>query len=283
MSKQIIHIMKNILIPVDFSKFSLDAFNVAVNLAKRTEADLHVIVNVPEDYKKFVENDFSLEFLSDDVFKDWVEIEKALLDDICKKYDSGYSLYMTRGDLIKETKTIVSDKHIDLIVMGTHGASGIKQYTIGSNTQQMMRNVDIPVLVVKHAEEKVYFKNIVFLSTFNTVDIEPYKWTTELAAYYDAHIHLLNIDTPKFFSEIPFLVKSSMKEFQNIRPYIDTSLHYSKAFSAEAGLDNFLEKHKVDLVVVTTKGFKGIASVLHLSIAEGVVNHFSIPVISFKV
>lgn len=275
--------MKNILVPVDFSQYSLDAFNVAVNLAKRTEADLHVIVNVPKDYKKFVAHEFPLEFLSDDVFKDWVEIEKAVLDDICKKEGSSYSLYMTRGDLIKETQTIVSDKNIDLIVMGTHGASGIKQFTIGSNTQQMMRNVDVPVLIIKHEEEKVYFKNIVFLSTFNTVDIEPYKWTTELAAYYDAHVHLLSIDTPKFFSEIPFLVKSSMKEFQKIRPYIDTSLHYSKAFSAEEGLDNFLEKYQIDLVVVTTKGYKGIASVLHLSIAEGIVNHFSIPVVSMKV
>jgi len=283
LQKQYIIIMKNILVPVDFSKYSLDAFNVAVKLAKRTEADLHVIVNVPEDYKKFVAHDFPLEFLSDETFKEWVEIEKAVLDEICKKQDSSYSLFMTRGDLIKETQTIVKDKHIDLIVMGTHGASGIKQYTIGSNTQQMMRNVDIPVLVIKHADEKVFFKNIVFLSTFNEVDIEPYKWTTDLAAYYDAHIHLLSIDTPKFFSEIPFLVKSSMKEFQNIRPYINTSLHYSSAFSAEAGLDKFLKKHKVDVVVVTTKGFKGIASVLHLSIAEGIVNHFSIPVISFKV
>jgi len=275
--------MKNILVPVDFSKCSLDAFNVAVNVAERTEANLSVIVNVPADYKKFVAYDFPIEFLSKDVFDKWVQKEKRVLDKISVKQNVGYDLFTSQGDLVEEIKKLVNEIEFDLIIMGTHGASGLKQYTIGSNTQQIMRNVDVPVLVVKHAEKDVYFKNIVFLSTFNEVDKDPYNWTIDLAAYYDAHIHLLSVDTPKFFSEIPFLVKSSMQEFQKIRPYIDSSLHYTSAFSAEAGLDKFLKKHKIDLVVVTTRGFKGLASVLHFSVAEGIVNHFSIPVVSIKV
>jgi len=275
--------MKNILIPVDFSKCSLDAFNVAISVAKRTDAKLNVMVNVPDNYKKFVAYDFPLEFLNKDVFDDWVQKEKIVLDNLCAKQNVAYTLFTTQGDLVDEIKALLNENDFDLIIMGTHGASGLKQYTIGSNTQQIMRQVEVPVMVIKHAEEAVYYKNIVFLSTFNEVDIEPYKWTTQLAAYYDARIHLLSIDTPKFFSEIPFLVKSSMQEFQKIRPYIDSTLHYSNAFSAEAGLEKFLKKNEVDLVVVTTRGFKGFASVLHFSTAEGIVNHFSIPVVSIKV
>lgn len=275
--------MKNILVPVDFSQCSLDAFNVAVNVAKQTEAKLNVIANVPDNYRKFAAYEFPLEFLSKEVFDEWVQEKKEVLDNISAKQNIGYTIFTTRGNLVEEVKQLVDENEFDLIIMGTHGASGLKQYTIGSNTQQIMRNVDVPVFAVKHAEEKVYFKNIVFLSNFNEVDIEPYKWTTELAAYYNAHIHLLNIDTPKFFSEIPFLVKSSMKEFQKIRPYIDSTLHYFSGFTAGAGLNNFLKKNEVDLVVVTTRGFKGIASVLHFSVAEGIVNHFSIPVVSIKV
>lgn len=275
--------MKNILVPIDFSKCSLDAFNVAVNVAERTEANLSVIVNVPADYKKFVAYDFPIEFLSKDVFDKWVQMEKKVLDKICIKQNISYDLFTTQGDLVEEIKKLVNEIEFDSIIMGTHGASGLKQYTIGSNTQQIMRNVDVPVLIVKHAEKEVYFKNIVFLSTFNEVDKNPYNWTIDLAAYYDAHIHLLSVDTPKFFSEIPFLVKSSMQEFQKIRPYIDSSLHYTNAFTTEAGLDKFLKTHNIDLVVVTTRGFKGLASVLHFSVAEGIVNHFSIPVVSIKV
>jgi len=277
--------MNNILVPIDFSDCSLSALQTALRMAKVTEANVHAFVNLPPNIDNFLFYETGEEKIDEDKLDHWVGIKRKELEEIAESIDCKHleSFSCTQGDLVEETNQLVKKLNVDLIIMGTSGASGVKQYTIGSNTQKVMRNVKCPILIVKESIKELKPKKIVFLSTFNTVDKPAYEWTMDLACYFNSHVHLLNVDTPKYFTEIPELVKLSMKEFREIKPFVSTSMHQTKALNPEFGLKKFLTEQEADVVVVTTKGIKGLASMFYFSVAEGIANHLEIPVVSFKV
>src|SRR5690606_39285832 len=62
-------------------------------------------------------------------------------------------------DLVNE---VAISNDVDLIVMGSHGASGFKEVFIGSNTEKVVRTSEIPVLVIKNEETHTFFENVVF-------------------------------------------------------------------------------------------------------------------------
>jgi len=274
--------MNNILVPVDFSDCSLSAFKVAAELAKKTESKLTALVNVPKHLDNFLFYEYPIKFPDENVFESWLENKNCLLKNCLPEGNDSFNLINTQGVLEDEIEAQVQKNNIDLVVMGTSGASGIKQHTIGSNTQKVMRNISAPLLAVKYEPKRVKFKNIVFLSKFNLDDKSAFEWTCNFGSFYDAHIHLLNIDTPSYFMEIPELIKSSMDDFKNSKPHINITNHTRRGFTPEMGLSKFLKEKEIDLVVVTTKGVSGLASVFHFSVAEGIVNHLAVPVISIK-
>jgi len=85
---------------------------------------------------------------------------------------------------------------MDMIVMGTHGASGIRELPIGSTAQSVIRNSELPVLAVKEFAPPLDIKNIVFASDFSSETLASFKETVKIAKKFRARIHLLNVDAP---------------------------------------------------------------------------------------
>ncbi len=68
--------------------------------------------------------------------------------------------------LLTELLKSAEAHNADLIVMGSHGASGFQEMFIGSNTEKVVRNSDVPVLVVKREEPEFKADKFVFASDF---------------------------------------------------------------------------------------------------------------------
>jgi len=74
------------------------------------------------------------------------------------------------GEFMKAVQKEVIATQADFVVMGSHGKSGKPEYLMGSNAQQVVRKIHLPVFVIKDPLEKLSFKQVIFASTFNTVD-----------------------------------------------------------------------------------------------------------------
>lgn len=140
---------KKIVCPVDFSEFTDEILTYAVTIAKLFESELHLIHVIPNlnyftPYESFLtpENLVAIERNIEG------EVEKDF-DKITKKLDFPFTRIIKTGVTFVEIIDYIKDQGIDLVVMGTHGRSGIEHILIGSVAEKVVRKSPCPVLTVR--------------------------------------------------------------------------------------------------------------------------------------
>ena len=139
-----------IMVPVDFSPGSRDALRVAASLALEAQAQL-VLAHVWQPSQWAIGGEFQL---APEVIQDLVDSEQAELakwkteaKELGVKEVATRFLTGAAWDQIVDAAT--DDRSIDLIVMGTHGRTGIKHVLLGSVAEKVVRHAPCPVLVVR--------------------------------------------------------------------------------------------------------------------------------------
>jgi nucleotide-binding universal stress UspA family protein len=140
---------KKILCPLDFSEFSNEIVNYAVNIAGKYGSELHLLHVIPNlnyytPYESFLtpENLVALESsIEKEVGKDF--------EKIIKKIDTSVKTIIKSGAPFVEIIEYVKAESIDLVVMGTHGRSGIEHILIGSVAEKVVRKSPCPVLTIR--------------------------------------------------------------------------------------------------------------------------------------
>ncbi|WP_397364712.1 universal stress protein [Olleya sp. R77988] len=275
--------MKKLLVPTDFSKEAENAVKVAAQLAKKHDCEiilLHMLelplhqlnsggatpTDLPEavyfmklahkEFETILNKDY-LQGLTVHETVDFNEISTGILE-TCKKQD------------------------IDLIIMGSHGAEGLKELFIGSTTEKIVRTSNTPVLVIKNEHEHFDIKEFVFASDFKNDNKETYVQAVKLAELFGAKIHLLNVNTPSNFTTTA-TSKVRMLEFIENNAFNNYTINIYNDETVEKGVLNFSRIVDADLIGISTHGRQGIAHFFNGSISEDLVNHANRPVITFKI
>ncbi len=276
--------MKRILVPVDFSKEAECAARVAASIAKKTGSDiflLHMLelpVNTidPAELTSIRTEPQIIYFmkLAHEKFEKFIKLPffKGI------KIVESVQFHHAFSGIINESKK----NKIDLIVMGSQGVSGLQEMFIGSNTEKVVRNSDIPVLVIKKGKDKFDAKNIVFASDFKKESKRVFPKLLEFAQLFDAKIHFLYINTIHNFSttkEIEKKMDKFIKDF-DIKNYTKTIYN---DISIEKGILSYSRKIKADLIALNTHGRSGLSQLFNGSIGQELTNHALRPVITFKI
>lgn len=275
--------MKRILVPTDFSKFAYYAAEVAASIAKRTGARvflLHAIemphystndsfqesTNAAEGIFMLKRAKMEFEKLINQPFFDGVNVAEIL------QWEGVY-------DTITEK---AAQNEIDLIVMGSQGASGAKEFFIGSNTEKIIRTASCPVLTIKHRMSEFDPKNIVFASNFYKESIDAFKPLTQVLSLFDAKVHLLKVITPASF-ETTDVTEKLMSEFVQATGVKNFTSNIWNDTMAEDGIHEFADRIESDMIVMETHGRTGLAHFFRQSLTEDVANHTSLPILSQKI
>lgn len=275
--------MKKILVPTDFSEQAENALKVAAQLAKRYNGEIYILhlIELPADMtnpvgetrsndlpealffmklaKKKFDDLLSRPYLKDLKVHDTVEINKAFegIMETSKKYDC------------------------DFIVMGSQGATGLKEMFIGSNTEKVVRTSEIPVLVIKNEHPEFKINQFVFATNLEITGKETLEKVVNFADLTGAKLHLVYINTANEFitsNETDQKLKKCLEgmDFNNFE------FHVYNDESVETGILNFTKKLNADLIGIATHGRKGLSHFFNGSISEDLVNHARSPVITFK-
>lgn len=140
---------KKILCPVDFSKFTKEVIAYAADIARQYGAELHVLHVIPNltyftPYESFLtpENLVAVEKnIQNEVERDFGKILKHVDMEIKKVVKTGVAFV----EIIDYAKS----EGIDLIVMGTHGRSGIEHILIGNVAEKVVRKSPCPVMTIR--------------------------------------------------------------------------------------------------------------------------------------
>src|SRR5690606_16862043 len=171
---------------------------------------------------------------------------------------------------------------VDFIVMGSHGASGFQEMFVGSNTEKVVRTSEVPVLVIKADTPEFKANNFVFASDFADEIKKPFPKMVEFAKFFNAHMHLVTINTPNNFKStaVAQRIMEDFVEGYNLENY---SLHIYNDTNVERGILNFANSIQADVIGMCTHGRTGFAHFFNGSISEDLVNHASRPVITVKI
>jgi len=277
--------MKKIIVPVDFSNHSNYALESAAILAKKYDAEiiaLHML-EISETILTKGETD-----LQDETVFFLKLAEKRFTEFLAQDYLEGVKVtpIVKHFKVFSEVNEVAKEQNADLIVMGSHGSSGLKEIFVGSNTEKVVRYSDIPVFVVKNKPTNLSFDNVVFASDFSESTVTPYLNASKLFEKLGANLHLIYINTPgDNFNSTSEMEKIVVNFLQKADGNLDklSEVKYISDYTVEKGVINYANVSGADAIAVATHGRTGFSHFLAGSISEDIANHASLPVVTFRI
>ena len=273
-------VMKKILVPVDFSKHSEYALEVASKIAKEHEVGivlLHMIglsdsVLANSEIAEEAEAKYFLK-LAKEKIKEFTE--KEYLKDI-----SVEAIIQNYKDFA-EVNNVAQEQNCDLVVMGSHGTSGLSELFVGSNTEKVVRTSDLPVIVIKKSHVDFTIKKIVLASDLRKESIPVYAKAEAFAELFSATLDVVYVNTAGAnfmgYDDIEKRIESFKNELGK-----EINVTFYNHHSVERGILSYCFENDADLLVIPTHGRKGLAHFVVGSLAENVSNHAKIPVMTIK-
>ncbi|MCJ0618710.1 universal stress protein [Haloarcula hispanica] len=276
-----------ILVPTDGSPGSERAFEVAATLASTHDAAVHVLSVVDEhgptddwDYDGDSPAEAFIESQADHVDTEGLSVTTAVREGVV------HDAVLDYGD----------ENDIDLIVMGTHGRTGVRRFLLGSVTEKVVRLADVPVLSVKADAEPgtVSFDDILLPTDGSSGAAAAIGPAGALASATDATVHLVSVvDTRSLGIDVGSSV--IVDELESVATdavgdasdrlsgmgveTVETAITHGVPYRA---ILDAIEEADADLVVIGTHGRTGIDRYLLGSVAEKLVRTSPVPVMTVR-
>ena len=280
--QNLLFIMKKILVPTDFSNHAYYALKVASQIAKKNGGEIILLhmLELPHQAGDAIGSGHILPEIM--LFKNSaINRLEELMDDECLE---GLKVSeVIQFELAFEGILKVSEKNdIDLIVMGSHGASGFKEMFIGSNAEKVVRYSPAPVLIIKKDVGEFNVDKFVFASDFTDEIKKPFAKVVEFANKFGAELELAMINTPSTFKPT-HVAEEIMKNFVSNFTINKYTVNIYNDVSVENGILHFADHIDADLIGVSTHGRKGLSHFFNGSNSEDLVNHALRPVVTYKI
>lgn len=190
--------MKTVLLPTDFSDNSWNAIFTAIKLFYKTRCRF-LILNTYQPKLDSVIGDNGDRKMHD-IYNDLrveseAELEKALeyLEKECINPRHEFEVLSHHGELISAIQRLIRKQPVDIVIMGTQGATGAKKVLMGSNTVRVIQNIENrPVLAVPPSYDLQSLSTIVFPTDYLQA-VEEYELSplTDLLKQWKAALHVV--------------------------------------------------------------------------------------------
>ena len=278
--------MKTILVPTDFSECSCAAFDYAALIAKRSGAQIYLmhILDIPFA-KTTSTGDVTTDRNSDVPFMmGMMKVTQAKMKKIKSLpvfKDIDVKDVIEVGSIPEKVFSAVKKYKADMIIMGTHGVSGLQEKFIGTNAEKIVRDVDIPVLTVKDRVKNPKIETIIFATDFSREAEYVLPMISNVAILFEARLILTKIITLNDF-ETTFETDKQIRKFRNKSKVYNYSTDIYYARTKEEGIRHVANKTAADVIALGTHGRHGLAHFFRGSIAEDVVSRASLPVLTIN-
>jgi len=273
--------MKNLLIPTDFSKYSDHALEFAIEFAQNKGGKLYLLHSV---YTTHIFDSLYLDpILAARLMKDVetaAEEKLASMRSEISKRGVDVETVSTCSPLIDAIEDVIKGNHIDLVLMGTKGASGLKEFFIGSNTEKVMRISSVPVLAIPDDFRFDQVKHIIVPIDYLQVTERFMQEVLLVQQIFGATLDFVWVKTHHFMDQDDLLHANfehyARKKFGNIY-----NVYIKRDMMPESAILRFIDEIDADLVMMPTSQKKGIEHLFLGSTTENLANHSPVPVLGF--
>ena len=284
---QLHHIMKKILVPIDFSENSKNALRVAAGIALKSGAALEMLhVNLAAIYSAPLSEYVAAPTIILEDEKYAAEAAEELEKLKTAQFSSGefknvkVTARISDGFLHSTVKSVCEDDDIDLVVMGTTGSSGLGEFLLGSNTEKVIRTSPCPILAVPEKTKEFNPKVILLPSTLKPEQKGVFSYLAYWDNLYDFIVKVLYLNNPawKPTEGSAEAEKNRLAEAAGLKK-TDTIITHPAIYEDNSVLAT-ADQCNADLIVMGTHQRKGLSHFLFGSITEDTVNHSDIPVLA---
>jgi nucleotide-binding universal stress UspA family protein len=269
--------MKNIIVPIDFSGDSINALEHAIVIANAIKSDIRMIhvkknknFEVPFYFKDF-------DYTHGDSLQDYFEI---LTNKYKGKVNQGFDFKIREGHVFREICNQAKYDDSYMIVIGTHGISGFEELIAGSNTFKVVANSPCPVLTVRHGFLRTEITKIVLPIDASKETRQKVPFIADIASFFNAEIHTVSVRETNSKDVISKLEKYSTQvcEFISKRK-IKCHLNALQGNNITDITIQYACKIGAELICIMTEQSENPANIVLGAYAQQMVNHSPVPVL----
>ncbi len=272
-----------IIVPIDFSEQSLIALRQSYNIARFSKAELLLVYVIDEDFLETLEHLFK-----DQAYEDPVKDQaKQRIDKLAREVekDTGLTVNTTirKGKIYEEIVKVANEVSASFIIMGTHGAQGIKKKFIGSNAARVIKEAHCPVITIKGKEHHRGCQKILLPLDLTKETKEKVVKAVELAKFFNSTIYVLSI----LESDDEFIAGRLARQMEQVKSYIDqynipVVTEVIRADDVPATVIEFSKKIDADLIVIMTQQEVYWVEMFIGFAAQEIINSSEIPVLCIR-
>ncbi|MCL7762114.1 universal stress protein [Polaribacter sp. Z014] len=273
--------MKTILLPTDFSDNSWNAIEYALNFYKHSMCNFYLLhVNrlndvVMEDYLYKNAQDLLVDVNVESSKKQLKDLQKKITLNFKNKHHKFYTV-TDSNFFIESIRQHVQEKKVDVIVMGTKGASGFAGFITGSNTGDVITKVKCTTLVVPENAKFNKIEEIAFPTDFSlSNDLQLLQPIIDILEEKKASLRVLNIS-----KKVTALNDDQQKSKELLEDYFYNykhSFHFLTNKKVEDAVQCFVNSRNIDMIAMVAKNLNYFQQILfHTKVAE-ISYHTDVP------
>jgi len=271
--------MKKIVVPVDFSESSNNAYQYALELSKEFDASLQ-LVHVCHPGTDLINNTIpTLEELvsyNKEKLEKFGTIDQPSTDDL-----PTINRELVVGFVNEELIKLSEKADTNAIVMGTRGEGGVFERIFGSVSSYVSRKANCPVWLIPPEATFKGLKKIAFASNFESADDNIFSKTQDLSFLFESELHLVHVSDDK--ETIPLDSLALETQFKGNVPSLAIKVDVLTGERPWKALNNYAVKNDIDLLVLVTKKRTFWENLIHKSQTKEMVFHAKVPMLIMHV
>lgn len=273
--------MKTILVPFDFSSYSLAALQTAQRICAKSQAKIICVTVIPSE--------IDWDLLSDEAKQKYPQLmeERQEAIEVLPGYIKSVAPAKAQIEQIvkigvpfEQILRVAKQSLADMIVIGAYGKGYVDGNFVGSNLQKVIRLAHCPVLAVKNALDGNAFRKIAFATVFNAAGKVAFEKILPLAKIFKTSIHLLFVNTPSNFTDSS-QSDQEMAEFGKGHEQFVIHRHVYNHDEVEQGIREFCAAQGIHLVGLVS-GDHSHSSMYAIGTTETLIFKSDLGVLSVK-
>jgi nucleotide-binding universal stress UspA family protein len=274
--------MKNILLPTDFSENSWNAIEYALSFYKESICNFHLLHvnrlnNIITHDTPYIPSQEVIEEVFIKPSKQQLEkLLKRIVNEIPTNKKHHFLTLIDYNLFINSIRKHVKEKKIDLIVMGTKGASGLQEFMIGSNTGDVITKVPCTTLIVPENAKYTMLKEIALPTDFVlSYNVQILQSISEILKETNSSLNIVHIS--KKGGALNLDQQNNKNLLEDLFDEYNYSFHILTNTKVENALEYFVESRDIDMIVMVAKNLNYFQQILFHSKVEKISYHTKVP------
>ncbi|MFC5269445.1 universal stress protein [Adhaeribacter terreus] len=273
-----------VMIPVDFTPVSAKAIDFLSYILDKATVETHLVHVIQVNQADWAGSNRASETIDHQALQNREKEMAEKFNNLKQHVDFSFSSQILYGGLTTELANYAKNNQIDLIVMGTKGATGLLEKISGSEAQQLVRHTQIPVISIHEFASVSPIQHILWVADFTEKQQQNPATNTvlNLQKLFGAKIHMLQIMTESNDKQETEL-KTNMQQFAQAMQLQNYELHLKHDYKVPQGVRSFNQETEMDLVIIGTHDRSGFSKIFHGSAAETLINRCIRPLLTYHI